>query len=378
MLRPSIVHVAEDMDVLAGGVPAVVRQLSRRLSELGYDLTLAHVSGDASDLGDIANIIKSVPHGFLRSWGHSPELEICLKDSTTFQKQNCALFHIHGVWKAPQALAAIYSANLSLPFLFSVHGMLEPWLWKQQGIAHRLKKVLFWSLLSKKYMSKSTLVHAITPLERDNLHALLPNCRIEIIPNAIDLDALSPYCATARTKKFLFLGRLEPKKGIDILIKAFSHASLASDWTLEIVGPTWSDSYVESLYRLVENSGLLDRVHFRGPLVGLPKQALLESSWAMVTPSHSEVVGLVNLEAAAYLLPSITTYQTGLTDWLEGGGLLVSPEVDSLSRALIQSSSWSYEEQYERGLASRALVEKRYSWGAVMPMWQDLYSAISN
>jgi glycosyltransferase involved in cell wall biosynthesis len=377
MVRPSIFHVAEDMNVLSGGVPAVVRQLSRRVSELGYDLSLAHVSGDASDLGDIATIIKCVPHGFLRAWGHSPELASCLKGSTTSRKQNYALFHIHGVWKAPQALAARYSANSSIPCLFSVHGMLEPWLWKKQGIVHRLKKTLFWSLLTKDYMSNSTALHAITPLERDHLHALLPGCKIEVIPNAIDLDVLSPSRVIARDPKFLFLGRLEPKKGIDILIRAFAHANLNSDWCLEIVGPSWSDIYVESLQRLVIDSGLSHRVHFRGPLVGLAKQALLDESWAMVTPSHSEVVGLVNLEAAAHLLPSITTFQTGLSDWQDGGGLLVSPEVDSLSQALIECSSWSVAEQYERGLASRALVERRYSWAAVMPLWEDLYSVVS-
>ena len=139
-MRPSIIHVAEDMDVLAGGVPAVVRQLSKRLSELGYELTLAHVSGDASDLGDIATIIKCVPHGFLRSWRHSPELASCLEDSTPIREQTDSLFHIHGVWKAPQVMAARYSAKSSIPCLFSVHGMLEPWLWKKQGIVHRLKK----------------------------------------------------------------------------------------------------------------------------------------------------------------------------------------------------------------------------------------------
>lgn len=378
MSQPSITHVAEDMNVLAGGVPAVVRQLSRRLAERGYELSLTHVNGDASDLDDIVNISKCVPHGPLRSWGHSLELENCFGKRIFTKQDECTLFHIHGVWKAPQILAAKYCANSSVPFLFSFHGMLEPWLWKQQGLAHRLKKLIFWTLLAKESITKSAVVHAITPLERDNLHALLPNSRIEVIPNAIDLDSLIPSTVTPRAKKFLFLGRLEPKKGIDILIKAFLHARLDRDWSLEIVGPSWSDAYVDSLRNLLDTSDQSECVHFHGPLVGLAKQALLDESWAMVTPSHSEVVGLVNLEAAAHLLPSITTYQTGLSDWLDGGGLLVSPEVDSLSQALVQASSWSAEEQFERGLASRALVERRYSWAAVMPMWEDLYASISS
>ena len=98
----------------------------------------------------------------------------------------------------------------------------------------------------------------------------------------------------------------------------------------------------------------------------------------MVTPSHSEVIGLVNLEAADYFLPSITTHQTGLRDWTEGGGLLISPEVIPLSNALIQASFWTSEEQFDRGVASRSLVEQRYSWKHVMPLWENHYSQISN
>ena len=98
----------------------------------------------------------------------------------------------------------------------------------------------------------------------------------------------------------------------------------------------------------------------------------------MVTPSHSEVVGLVNLEAADSFLPSITTYQTGLSDWTEGGGLLITPDVLQLSNALTEASCWSTEEQFDRGVASRSLVEQRYSWNHVMPLWENLYSQISN
>ena len=92
--------------------------------------------------------------------------------------------------------------------------------------------------------------------------------------------------------------------------------------------------------------------------------------------SHSEVVGLVNLEAADYFLPSITTPQTGLSDWSQGGGILSFPDVLSISRALIEASSWSSEEQFERGVASRSLVHKSYSWDHVTPLWHNLYTQL--
>ena len=70
----SIHHVVEDMDILAGGVPAVVRQLTRRLVPIGHKTTVKYCLGDASDLDDIASTVRFPPNGLLRSWSHSPEL----------------------------------------------------------------------------------------------------------------------------------------------------------------------------------------------------------------------------------------------------------------------------------------------------------------
>jgi glycosyltransferase involved in cell wall biosynthesis len=220
-------------------------------------------------------------------------------------------------------------------------------------------------------------VHAITPLERDHLGRLLPGCKIVVIPNAIDLDPARLDSIQEREHIILFLGRIEPKKGVDILINAFAQARLGSDWSLEVVGPSWSEVYMQFLHRLVEEYGLTGQVHFRGPLFGAAKQKLLDSAWLMVAPSHSEVVGLVNLEAGSHWLPSITTHQTGLADWMEGGGVLINPDIVELAQALVVASSWSADEQRARGCASRQLIERRYSWAAVTPMWQTLYSDLA-
>jgi glycosyltransferase involved in cell wall biosynthesis len=93
----------------------------------------------------------------------------------------------------------------------------------------------------------------------------------------------------------------------------------------------------------------------------------------MAVPSHSEVVGLVNLEAAAELLPTITTHQTGLFDWELGGGILIQPSVAELRASLEEVAIWSDDERHQRGLSSRELVLKRYSWKAVLPAWMSLY-----
>ena len=378
MTLPAVLHVAEEMAALAGGVPAVVRQLSRRLASAGHDVSVAHVRGDASDLADAAMVTKYEPAGLRRVWGHSPALLLGMQAASAVMADRGGVVHIHGVWAAPQMLAAKCCAASAAPFVFTAHGMLEPWLWNQQGWAVKVKKRLFWQLVAQPRLRHSTAVHAITPLERDHLSRLLPGCNAVVIPNAIDLVDDPVASSRAREPVVLFLGRIEPKKGVDILIRAFAQARLSADWRLELVGPSWSDDYLQALQGLVDESGLSSRVHFRGPLFGADKQKLLDTAWVMAAPSHSEVVGLVNLEAGAHCLPSITTHQTGLGDWMAGGGLLIEPEVDALRKALVTASSWSAAEQRERGVASRQLVERRYSWAAVTPLWQALYSDLVN
>lgn len=361
------------MAPISGGVPAVVRQLATQFSSEGHQVSVLHAKGDASDISDRVSITTCKPDGLLRTWSYSSTLLPSINRLLTSPISDGPILHIHGLWTAPPTLASYTAKKLKIPSLFTSHGMLVPWLWNNQGKVHWLKKTLFWHLYGKKSVSNCSILHAITPLERDELSLLIPGCQIEVIPNAIELPPPSSV-HRERQKTILFLGRLEPKKGVDILIHAFASARLSRDWHLIIAGPPWSATYLSLLHRLVSYCGLTDRVTFSGPVFGQAKQDLLDSSWVLACPSHSEVVGLVNLEAATRFLPSITTLQTGLLDWQKGGGCLVQPDTYSLAQALEHAASWTDSERFHRGLASRSLVEQRYSWNVVLPLWNQLYS----
>ncbi len=374
-LAVPVLHVTDDMAALSGGVPSVVRQLATRWAQSGQRSTVLYANGDASDLQPGVRVVKRRPAGWARVWGHSPGLRDAASALMADVGRDGGVVHIHGLWTAMPTLTARSAQRLALPSVFTAHGMLVPWLWTQQGLLVRSKKLLFWHLLAAPGLRRCRVVHAITPMERDELAMLLPGSNIVVIPNAIDIDPVAEATA-GREPVILFLGRIEPKKGVDILIHAFAKAGLPSHWRLHIVGPSWSDNYLAELKAIVNQVGLESRIRFLGPVFGQDKQALLDSAWVLAAPSHSEVVGLVNLEAAARQLPSITTRQTGLFDWEEGGGLLVEPTVDDVTAGLRQAAAWSDAERQQRGVASHALVARRYSWVSVMPMWRDLYTSI--
>lgn len=372
-----LVYAFEDYSAIAGGVPAVVNQLAQRMAERGNPVHLLYVKGknQPSSSGVIKqSYIPSIGPG--SSWGWSPQLRREARRLAGFSDPT--VFHLHGIWAAPQYVAAKVARDHSIPFVLSAHGMLEPWLWDQQGWKVRAKKQLYWRMLAYPAFSAARVIHAITPLEQQHLRALFPSSNIEVIPNAIDLNEYPEDISAEkdRQKLVLFLGRVEPKKGVDILLRAFAQARIESGWKLAIIGPVWSQSYQALLEKIVSEHDLGGRVAFIGPVFGEEKQCWIRKAWVMAVPSHSEVVGLVNLEAAAYCLPSITTHQTGLADWASGGGLLIQPNVGDMKTALEEACSWSDTERSERGSASRRLVADRYSWKTVMPQWVSLYDSL--
>lgn len=370
-----IVYVAEDIAAISGGAPLVVKQLSSRIAAHGVRVQLVHALGEDPKLSQTVEVFSYPPRGLGRYWSWGAHLRSGLRSliGTEFRQP---ILHIHGIWAAPQYFAAREASKIGAPFILTAHGMLEPWLWSKQGWKVRLKKQAYWHAMAYPALRQASVIHAITPLEKAHLQHLFPENRIEVIPNAIDVPTVNKSHDGKWHRNIVFLGRLEPKKGVDILIRAFAAAGLEEDWRLLIAGPSWSQVYLIQLRELVRELGLQGRVEFLGPVFGEQKSRLLASAWIMAVPSHSEVVGLVNLEAAVFHLPTITTPQTGLSDWEAGGGILVQPTAEELAVALRSACGWSMAERARRGYASRQLVQEKYSWQAVLPSWLRLYRSL--
>jgi glycosyltransferase involved in cell wall biosynthesis len=296
--------------------------------------------------------------------------------SSNFKKNR--VLHVHGVWSAPQFFSLYFSNKYNSPCILTSHGMLQPWLWKNQGLFVYIKKNIYWVILGFFSLKKVKYVHAITPREFYFLKQLFPKKNIFLIPNAINLDEFFSKQEQKIRKEITFVGRLEESKGVHLLIEAFALlSSYDGGWILNIIGPVWSVNYKNYLIAIIEKNCLSDSVIFHDFKFGSEKENLIRKSWVTVLPSYTEAIGLVNLESAAMYTPTITTFQTGLDDWEEGGGILCNPSVDSLFQALQKTCSWSINERLEKGLKSRKLIEGRYSWDSILPMWIKIYNEAS-
>jgi len=376
-----IIHVTESHEATAGGISTVVDQLARHIRRPGLTKHILSVGRDPIRAPPGVELTNIQPSFLLRRWRWSPRLKETIAGLGL--RSPGTLLHIHGVWLAAQWYGARAARRNEVPFVVSMHGQLEPYHWRDKGPLQFAKKELYWHLMARPVFRCADVVHAITPLEKEHLAQLLPNQRIEVIPNAVDLDevdgtltALPAQRESRRTPTIAFLGRFHPKKGVHLLIQAFGMTGLPSEWQLLLAGPAGEARYMRALKHLIERSRKRDRIKLLGPLLDGKKWEFYQSATVVAVPSLSEVVGLVNLEAAACGTPTITTHATGLYDWEDGGGILINPNVHELTEALLKMCSLGAAEYEVRSAASRRLVEERYSWSVVGPRWSALYDSL--
>jgi len=175
----------------------------------------------------------------------------------------------------------------------------------------------------------------------------------------------------------LFLSRLHPKKGLDLLVPAFrSVVGSHPDSHLLIVGGG-DEAYVASLRRLVNQSSIADCVTFTGPLHGIAKWEAMAAATMLVLPSYQENFALVVAEAMAMGLPIILSRRVNI--WTDvtgaGAGLACDLSVDSAAGAIGRLLA-------EPELARRAkvqgppLVAKKFNWRRATATVASAYSEV--
>lgn len=364
----NVIHILENFDREAGGLPAIIMQI---ITNSRPHINHIVINGTYKPKNKLEEsfIIYIRPLFFFKKWAWSPKLRIKLRD--IFQKlPHNSIIHIHGVWSAFNYFGAVEAKNCKLKFVLSSHGMLEPWLWNNQGFIKFIKKKIYWKMFALKVFKKADLIHSITRLEKKHQSNLLLSQKKIVIPHAHPRVKVEKEKNQIK-KQILFLGRIEKKKGIHLLISAFLSSNLGRKWSLIIAGPVWDKSYFSDLLKLKKDNC---NIKFVGPVFGSQKNKLLSESWVMCTPSYSEAIGLVNFEAAMLKLPTITTFETGIENWAQSGGLQISPNVEQITSSIQIATKWSYKTRLDKGEKAKDFILNNYSISKIASLWSDFYA----
>lgn len=183
-------------------------------------------------------------------------------------------------------------------------------------------------------------------------------------------------------RMLLFVGRIQPLKGLDVAIRSFaSVARSVPDSFLVVVGgpsgPT-GDAEVDRMHKLVADLGLSERVRFVPPQPHELLSTFYRAADVCVVPSRSESFGLVALEAAACGIPVVASAVGGLTSLVEGGrtGFLVD-ERDPGTFAIALTEVLT-DDELAADLGRRAALRARaYTWSVAAGRLRRLYRALT-
>jgi glycosyltransferase involved in cell wall biosynthesis len=232
-------------------------------------------------------------------------------------RNNYLIVNVHGLWNLGSILP-FYFKNNSLKII-TVHGFLDSYVMKDSMI---LKK-LFWYLFQKKCFRRADLIHTISENEYQDLIKIFPDYtnKIILIPNGlyspnsfvdIDLEFKSTIDSFVKENNFifLFLSRINKKKGLDLLVPAFD--KLLLDFPkikLIIAGP--EGDFSEELKQITfGNSNIL----LLPTCIDWSKNYLFKRSDAFVLPSYSEGFSISALEAISYGKPSVFSNFIGFSN----------------------------------------------------------------
>jgi glycosyltransferase involved in cell wall biosynthesis len=280
--------------------------------------------------------------------------------------------HLHGVW-SPFLSAFARTARLNrIPYIVAPHGMLEPW----PLMVRRHRKSFALKTYQGRILREAAAIHATSEGEAENLKRLgLTQVPIFVIPNAID----APTARGVERKRhagrnvLLFLSRIHPKKGLDLLLQAWSHLNPAN-WELLIVGHG-DPSYIEALKRMCSN-GKIANVEFHSHVDGDAREAVFARATAFVLPTFSENFGNVVGEAMIRRLPVITTTGTPWSVVAERNlGWYVEPNVASLQEALTKLFAAEADALAAMGDRGHDYVKRHLLIDAVRPKLLKMYQA---
>ena len=285
--------------------------------------------------------------------------------------------HFYGLYDLLGPAVAFYCRRESLPYLIEPMGMYRP---IDRGL---LRKRLWHGSIGKAFCAGARKFVATANLERQIMieDGIGPE-KIVVRYNGVDADSITTRSARgsfrrnwaipAQEPAILFLSRLIPRKGADILIDAFSR-SCPERGRLIIAGPEGEPGYLAYLQRRAQSSGAGDRIIFPGALYEQEKSAALTDADLFVLPSRYENFANVAAEAMAHGVPVIVSDACGVSPLVRGkAGLVVAPSAEAVSGAL--RCMLGDKDLYARLKAGCPLVAAELSWTGLAAQMEGYYT----
>jgi glycosyltransferase involved in cell wall biosynthesis len=251
---------------------------------------------------------------------------IKILDSANISPENTIVI-THGCWQWPSNIGNKLK-NKGFRWIATPHGMLEPWSLSQK----KKRKKVFWNLLEKNRIQNADAIRAVGYPEYLNLKKKLnTKLQIEHISNCVDKVEIEAKNWDGPLQ-FLFMARINEKKGVIPLAKAWLNSALNNSDKYELLFAGPDDGLLSDLTETLEGS---NNAKYIGSVYGEEKIELLKKSHFYVLPSFSEGFPTSVLEAMNYGLVALISEGCNFPDVFEKNlAIKVSPEMEDIQKGL--------------------------------------------
>jgi len=339
-----LLHVLPWGQLSSGGPIEGVRQVCPFIFQLGHHVEVVVVeSPDAVDVGDLGAPVHALGPAHLRH-RYCPRLKPWL---TEHRAEYDAII-VNGIWTYPGWAVHQVATKFNIPYFVFTHGMLDPWFNRAYPLK-RIKKMLYWPWQHAVLRDAKAVLFTTEEERLLARQSFKPyNVTERVVPYG---TAWPPAFEEGQQKAFygqvpeakqrrmlLFLGRIHPKKGVDVLIRAFAKVfGEKNEWVLVIAGPD-PDGMVGKLKVLASGLGVADRVFWPGMLRGDAKWGAFRTADAFVLPSHQENFGISVAEAAGCGTPVLISNKVNIWREIEAmeAGIVAADTVEGTVESLLK------------------------------------------
>ena len=280
------------------------------------------------------------------------------------------LVHLTAVYSFPTIPTLLFCHLSGKPVVWSPRGALQRWV----GSRHvRPKRI--WEWMCRAAAPRRLVLHATSEEEAVESVKSFPGMKTVVIPNGVEIPEKARHSRTSGPLRLAFLGRLDPKKGIENLLAACNILKGSASVTFSLIIAGAGDrAYTQTLKERIARLSLSSQVEMVGEVSGEEKEQLFENADIVVVPSYTENFGMVVVEALAHGVPVIASKGTPWRRVEEVAcGLWVKNASESLAMAVEQMSRMPLFDMGNRG---REWMMREFSWNGRAREMLACYSAL--
>ena len=372
-----------------GGPSKSVVELVQALGSQGVDVDLVTTNANGANSLDVPlqSWIQKKHYRlqFFPYWAISDyKISFSLTKWLFQHVQNYDLVHTNAIFSYTLLPAYWACQRNHIPYIITPRGMLEPWALSYKA----WKKRFYYKFLEKPALDRANVIQMLASTEAERTKNLNLKSPLVIVPNGIhrqDFESLptpelfwQKFPETRNKNLVLFLGRVDPKKGLDLLSTAFGKIYKQFPQTHLVVAGPDNIGFLPTAKNYFTETGCLDAVTFTGMLTGELKYAALAAANIYVAPSYSEGFSMSVLEGMASGLASVITTGCNFPEAAQAHAAYVvnidAEEIANALRACLQHP----QQAQAMGDRARQFIFEQYTWERIALKLIEVYTAILN